>query len=66
MADDQKREVNMLIRNLFAGVGAVAFVVGALCGGGSAVAQDAGTDWQAERATLQAKVSHRVNQLLDQ
>ncbi len=62
----QKREVNMLIRNLFASVGAVAFVVGAVLGCGVAVAQDAGTNWQAERAQLQATVDQRVDQLLAQ
>lgn len=63
---EQKREVNMLIRNLFASVGAAAFVAGAVLGSGVAVAQDAGTNWQAERAQLQATVDQRVNQLLDQ
>jgi len=66
VTSDQKREVNMLIRNLFASVGTVAFVVGAVWGTGTAVAQDAGTNWQAERATLQAKVNQRVDQLLAQ
>ena len=54
----------MLIRNVFASAGAVALLVGFV--GGNVSAQDGGSNWQAERAALQATVNQRVSQIIDQ
>ncbi len=64
MNGHRKQVFNMLIRNVFASAGAVALLVGFV--GGIAAAQDGGSNWQAERAALQATVNQRVNQIIDQ